>query len=288
MPKKVPELTAAQVKALGEGTFNVGGVKGLYIRKKPSQSIFFVRYSDASGRRHDYVLGNYPQLSLATARKEALSVLLLLERGEDPIEQRNLKRQQIADRMAREAALKADAINTFEKVARDWIEDRDKGNYWCHNPKGKFKTTRMLELHAFPFIGNTHINDVTAEMVSDCLRLIWQTHSDTAKKTKSLIHSVYRWAIAKHITERRDNPAAWDGPLGVLMEPVQVGLKAKEHYAACAVNEIPLLFSETEHYYSISSRACEFAILTAARSQAVRFATWDEFDLDKGIWVVPS
>lgn len=92
------------------------------------------------------MLGNYPQLSLATARKEALSVLLLLERGEDPIEQRNLKRQQIADRMAREAALKADAINTFEKVARDWIEDRDKGNYWCHNPKGKFKTTRMLEL----------------------------------------------------------------------------------------------------------------------------------------------
>lgn len=44
----------------------------------------------------------------------------------------------------------------------------------------------------------------------------------------------------------------------------------------------------TIHQYdSMSAQACEFAILTAARSKAVRLARWDEIDLEKGIWVVP-
>ena len=34
MPKRVPELTALQLKNLKNGIHNVGGVKGLYFRKK--------------------------------------------------------------------------------------------------------------------------------------------------------------------------------------------------------------------------------------------------------------
>lgn len=45
--------------------------------------------------------------------------------------------------------------------------------------------------------------------------------------------------------------------------------------------------SEIHSYNSISARACEFSILTATRSKAVRFAQWNEFDLEKGIWVIP-
>ena len=38
----------------------------------------------------------------------------------------------------------------------------------------------------------------------------------------------------------------------------------------------------------MGARALEFAILTAARSGEVRGATWDEFDLDAGLWIVPA
>jgi integrase len=37
-----------------------------------------------------------------------------------------------------------------------------------------------------------------------------------------------------------------------------------------------------------AARALEFTILTAARSGEVRGATWDEFDLDNGLWTVPA
>ena len=37
-----------------------------------------------------------------------------------------------------------------------------------------------------------------------------------------------------------------------------------------------------------TKRAFEFLVLTAARSGEVRLATWDEMDLDTGVWTVPT
>ena len=36
-----------------------------------------------------------------------------------------------------------------------------------------------------------------------------------------------------------------------------------------------------------TKRAFEFLVLTAARSGEVRLATWDEMDLDAGVWAIP-
>ena len=38
----------------------------------------------------------------------------------------------------------------------------------------------------------------------------------------------------------------------------------------------------------MGARALEFVALTAARSQDIRGATWDEIDLDKALWIVPA
>ena len=37
-----------------------------------------------------------------------------------------------------------------------------------------------------------------------------------------------------------------------------------------------------------TQRAFEFLVLTAARSGEVRLATWDEMDLDAGVWAIPA
>ena len=77
------------------------------------------------------------------------------------------------------------------------------------------------------------------------------------------------------------------GALGILMEPFQKDRKPKQNHAACAVTELPELMATIHQYDSMSARACEFAILTAARSQAVRLARWEEIDLDNSVWVIP-
>ena len=71
------------------------------------------------------------------------------------------------------------------------------------------------------------------------------------------------------------------------MEPLQKHAATSKHYAACDVAEIPLFFFHSARYNSASARACEFAILTCSRSKAVREATWDEIDLNKGVWTIP-
>ena len=37
-----------------------------------------------------------------------------------------------------------------------------------------------------------------------------------------------------------------------------------------------------------TKRAFEFLVLPAARSGQVRLATWDEMDLDAGVWTIPA
>ena len=39
---------------------------------------------------------------------------------------------------------------------------------------------------------------------------------------------------------------------------------------------------------SVSARALELLILTAARSGEIRGATWQEVDLDKALWTIPG
>ena len=43
-----------------------------------------------------------------------------------------------------------------------------------------------------------------------------------------------------------------------------------------------------QHREGFGARALEFAALTAARSQEVRGATWNEIDLEKALWIIPG
>lgn len=61
------------------------GVKRLYIRKSPAQNVFFLHYSDETGR-YNFSLGNYPVISLVKARKAAFTAREPIDREQNPIE----------------------------------------------------------------------------------------------------------------------------------------------------------------------------------------------------------
>lgn len=287
MPKISRELTVLEVRKLGQGTFAVGGARGLYLRKSPKQSFFFLRYSNATGR-HDLSLGSYPETSLAEARKRAVLARIEIDAGECPVTKRKQASEALREKRSSQQRIQTDHSNTFEKVARTWIKERVESGFWANNKRGESNTVRLLEMYAFPLIGDIPINQVTAEHLRDCLKAIWQTKPSSARKLKSHFYKIFQFALATHLRTEASNPASRDGALTVFLEPLQKNRKPREHHAACDIKEIPRLFEESRKYRSISARCCEFAILTAARSKAVRLATWDEFDLDKGIWTVPA
>ena len=65
--------------------------------------------------------------------------------------------------------------------------------------------------------------------------------------------------------------------------------KGGKHHAAMPYADLPAFIIRLRTAGGTWSRlALEFAILTAARSQEVRLATWSEIDLEKGLWTVPA
>jgi integrase len=52
--------------------------------------------------------------------------------------------------------------------------------------------------------------------------------------------------------------------------------------------EIPSFIIALQRKHSYGRLALELLILTGARSQEARLATWHEFDLEEGLWAVPA
>ena len=75
----------------------------------------------------------------------------------------------------------------------------------------------------------------------------------------------------------------WKGHLEHVFASAKCG-----NYAAMPFNQVPAFMVRLRERESVSARALELLILTAARSGEVRGATWQEVDLDKSLWTIPG
>lgn len=284
MPKISKTLSEKQIQSIVtkaiDGTYAIGGVEGLCIRIRDNKCKFVLRYT-LDGTRHVLTLGDRSVLSLSAARKIALEKKLLIVKNQDPVAIRKLERSSKQTQQPRKN-------KNFEFVAKQFIVERQKNGYWRYNRKnGALQSMRLLERYAFPKIGQLSVNSLTSEIIWDFIKPIWTTKTNTAQKLLTLVRQICNWAIAHNIRRFKDNPADLKTSLGVLLEPLKYARKPKQNHAAASVEDLPEIFSRLHKLHSVSAKAAEFAILTAARSSAVRFATWDEFDLGKGIWRIP-
>jgi integrase len=92
-------------------------------------------------------------------------------------------------------------------------------------------------------------------------------------------------------TER--NPAVWRGSLHGKLPSVESVKKAKapaeeRAHASLPYADLPMFMEALRAQDGIGARALEFCILNANRTTEVLDATWDEFDLEEGIWSIPA
>jgi integrase len=84
-----------------------------------------------------------------------------------------------------------------------------------------------------------------------------------------------------------ENPARWRGHLDHLL-PAKNKVRRVVHHAALLYVEVPELVSRLREEDGNAARALEFIVLTAGRLGEVLGATWNEVDLNAGIWTVPA
>lgn len=281
MPKRATELTALAVKKIREpGLYFLGGISGFCLKVQKNSASYLVRYRTQAGKVRDCFIGPRDVFSLAEAKAEALKIRSLIVAGEDPLELRKRKNSEEVSEQAK--------FESFRQVAEKWLKDREQGGFFRNRMDLGKDIYWFIEKYLYPPLQNYSIEEITPDLLAKIIIPVWETKTNTARKMITYLRQIFTWAIAMKFRNNKENPADLRGTLGVLVDPKRRKCNSVNHFSALPIDQIPALFVALNKLKSSSAKACQFAILTAARSQAVRLAEWKEFDLDKGIWTIPE
>ena len=273
------KLNPKQVENLTEpGTYEDGG--GLRLEIKPSGSKSWTLRFQLAGRRREMGLGSFPEVTLKKARQDASNKRTQLSDGIDPLAARDIERaaQLEAQRASEAKQLKFETLATEYRDAHGaaWSEKWRKG--WM----------RKLELYAFDHIGKLAAEDIGTPEVLKVLQPIWATKTRTADEVRGQIEQVLDAAKARNLREG-ENPARWRGHLDNLLSRAEKKkARKREHFEALRWQDVPALMTKLSKNMAPASLAAQLLIMTSARAHMVRFARWDEFDLEAGTWSLPD
>lgn len=280
MPKRAKEWGPLDIKrAEHPGTHRhnvmmpVGGVAGLMLQISPRGAKSWLLRTMVGEKRRAIGLGPYPEVSLADARHRASEAKVKIAEGVDPIEERKAVRAALTTAQRRGLTF-AKGVERFLDAKLDEFR----------NEKHKKQWRSTLDRYANPEIGEMLVQEIATQDILRVLEPIWSSKTETATRLRGRIEAVLNWAtVAGHRTG--DNPACWKGNLEALLPKPNKIANAK-HWPALAIADAADWWGRLSERDGMASAALRFQALTAARSGAVRLATWDEIDLDNAIWTV--
>jgi integrase len=274
MKRTLGRLSASAVTRLAKrGRYADGGGLVLQVAEGGTRSWLFRWERD--GRERQMGLGAVHTLSLGEAREFARECRKAVLAGRDPIEERRGERIQRKIERARSA--------TFRECAEQYLATHEAT--W-KNEKHREQWRSTLATYVLPTVGDLPLPAIDTVLVLKCLEPIWSSKPETASRVRGRIETVLNWATARGLRQG-DNPARWRGHLDKLLPP-RSRVRAIQHHAALPYAEIPAFMGELRARKSISARALELTILTAARTGEVIGARWLEFDLAARVWTVPA
>ena len=259
------KLTAARVRAL-----NTPGKyydqHGLILRVAPGGSKQWVWRGTIRGRRRDIGLGAVAYTTLAEARDIAYECRKIARAGGDPSVLRHER-----------------TAPTFAEAAESVIEAHRGG--WKEGGKSEDNWRSSLQRYAYPRIGSMPVDEITTANLVRVLIPIWHTKRETARKVKTRMGVVMRWAIAEG--HRSDDPA---GPALAAALPRHSGIPGT-HFASLPHGELAAALTRLDSLaetWRPTVSCLRFVAATVARSGEARLATWKEIDLDTKTWTVPG
>lgn len=258
--------------------------QGLYLLIQPNGSKLWRWKYRYEGKPRLIAFGQYPDISLATARDRHAAARAELNKGHDPSAQRKARKRAVR---AQDEAAKAEAEteqrkveNSFKNIALRWHE------WWS---KGVDADTaayimRRLESDVFPVFGSQPIDTIKAADVRKLILRIEQERGarDVAQRQHGTISQIFRYAVTHDLAE--NNPAAAFKPSDVLAP------RRTQHRAHIAPSQLPGLLVAMDDYsgHAVWRSALKLMALTFVRSAELLQAPWSEFDLDNARWVITA
>ncbi len=263
-------LSDAKIRSLtsSEKPFKVADFDGLYLFVKVSGSKSWRFKYRIGGKEKLMVFGNYPSIGLAQARSARDAARSQVANGLDPSEVKKQVSQVEGEARAQ----------TFERVAASFLAKI--------TTEGRAAATLIKYDWILGMvnadIGNKPIAEITAPMVLGCLRKVESKGNyQTAKRMRSIIGSIFRYAIATGVAE--------NDPTYVLRGAL---IQHKSTPRAAITDKAALggLMRSIEGFEGqLTTRiALELLAIVVTRPGELRHAKWAEFDLEAAIWSIPA
>lgn len=262
-------LTDSKIRTLKPKNkpFKVADFDGLHIYVTPKGSRLWRFKYRFNGKEGLLSFGKYPDVSLSDARDRRDEARAVVASGRNPAV--------VKARTKSEASSQA---LTFNALADRFI---DKATKEGRAPATLSKLSWLLEDARRDF-GHMALVDITAPIVLKTLRKRETAeHYETARRMRSRIGGVFRYAVASGLTET-DPTAALQG---ALIRPTVTHRAAITDRAT-----LSKLLSALEYYSGQTTTviALKLLMLFASRPGEIRKARWDEFDIENRVWNVPA
>jgi integrase len=255
------KLSDAMVRALPvpEGgsriTYDAGpdSVRGFGVRVTASGSKSFILNYTVGGRERRMTIGAYPAWTVAAARDEAKRLRREIDRGVDPLGERQAEREaptvaELCDRYLAEHAVKKRTSSGDESMIRRVIR---------------------------PELGNRKVASIAFADIDRLHRKLSKDAPYQANRTLALLSKMFSLAIRWEM--RADNPCR-----GIERNPEE------RRHRYLSGDELRRLTDTLAAHPGSTANVVRLLLLTGARRGEVLGAQWFEFDLETGIWTKPS
>jgi len=265
---KLTELGVRKAKPSSKPKkFSDGG--GLFLLLHPSGSKYWRMKYRFIGKEKLLAFGVWPEVSLTEARKKRNEAKQLIKSGKDPsAAKKNLKVSQ-----------KVAQSNTFGSVTEEWLEIKQKE--WKSPYFDDVKSS--IEIHLLPDLSQRPIEDITSSEILSVLKKIEeQGKLEVASRSRQKCGAIFTYANLRQLCT--SNPVS--NLKGALASP------KKKKFNSLSPKDLPQFLVKLDEYDGaiITKLALRFVLLTFARTVEIRFANWNEFDLEdeEPIWRIPE
>lgn len=267
LPMPLSDTAIRNAKALDKPV-KLTDSQGLFLLVKPSTAKegkpgkwwrFRYRFD---GKEKMLSLGTYPDVSLKEAREKRDEARKLLSQGVDP----SARRKAVDEFQATD--------HSFENVAREWF--KLKSPEWADSHAKRI--IARLEKFAFPWIGVTACQDLTAPEILSVLRRVESRGAiETAHRILQSCSQILRYAV---ITGRADRDVSVDLH-GALATP-----KVKHFPALLEKDKVAGLLRAIDSYTGgvIVTSALKLAPMLFVRPGELRQMEWKDVDLEAAQW----
>lgn len=230
------------------------------------------------GVTYKLTLGYYPNTSLANASKRFIDLSELRKNGLNPKEV--IEQQERAEKEKKEQAQKIlEGKETVAKLILQWYS-----GYAEKNHKKPYKIKQQIDADIIPMLGHFVLDEIETKHIVGALDVIVARGACVhANRVLSTIKQAFRYGKSRG--SLKHNPASdiRSRDIGGIEAARDRVLSMEE------IKKIWLFLDTDESNMTPQVRiAIKIMLLTGVRTSELRLATWDEFNFDALLWIIPA